>query len=256
MPASIASRMRSEVASVRPGTRSRAARPSDSGTRRLTTGRPVSMTWMRRLVAGFPAGATSGPVGRPAVAARIGRPTRRGRPAAGTPPPASDDPRRRGRGSGRSGRQASYQPCRRRLRIERLQACAGFGDVDVAALEGAQDVHARVIRLIVARAGPAHEAEIGGGLVLGDRWLGGTAVGSDGAGQGMVALRGRSGSGATDRSTVPRATDALRTWPRTPEAPAPRGGRIGRLEASRGSVDPATTSGITAGSDGPGPRSA
>src|SRR4051812_20474057 len=52
MPASIASRIRSEVASERPGTRSRAARPNDKGTRRLTTGRPVSRTWMRRLVAG------------------------------------------------------------------------------------------------------------------------------------------------------------------------------------------------------------
>src|SRR4051794_8099010 len=52
MPASIASRIRSEVASERPGTRSSAARPSDNGTRRLTTGRPVSRTWMRRLVAG------------------------------------------------------------------------------------------------------------------------------------------------------------------------------------------------------------
>ena len=59
MPASIASRMRSEVASESPGTRSRAARPSDNGTRRMT-GRPVSRTWMRRLVAGRGLGRSEG----------------------------------------------------------------------------------------------------------------------------------------------------------------------------------------------------
>ena len=52
IPAAIASRTRSEVMSEMPGTRPIAARPSASGTRRLTTVRPFSRTSIRRALPG------------------------------------------------------------------------------------------------------------------------------------------------------------------------------------------------------------
>ena len=97
MPAAIASRIRSEVASEIPGTWLIAARPSDSGIRRLMTVRPASATWTRSARAG-PAVAVAAPVVRVGRRRPADRDGRRGHRGSGRPPRPSADPRRRGGG--------------------------------------------------------------------------------------------------------------------------------------------------------------
>ena len=74
MPASIASRIRSEVASEMPGTWVIAARPSDSGMRRLMTVRPASVTSTRSVWAGVsPRPPLTGGAGSGRTTAALGR---------------------------------------------------------------------------------------------------------------------------------------------------------------------------------------
>ncbi len=254
MPASIASRMRSEVASVRPGTRSRAALPSESGTRRLTTGRPVSMTWMRRLLAGCPL--ARGDAGGGSVVGAVAPGIGRLRPVEGVQQPGrllrcqtalgdeAEDP------GDRVVRHPTSPPPATRHRAP--PGGAGFGNVDVAALEGAQDVHARVsIRLLVGRLKVAWSTR----SCIGGRARPGRPAGSAARRSGADGAQARALAAAFGRRRVGSRRDrAPSRVPPTASGEASdglgrgtlrlRGGgrsAVGAEAFGRGSEDPATT---------------
>ena len=182
------------------------------------------MTWMQGCWQACPAGGTPGPV-RPSgrCVPDPASPIRRGRPAAGTPRPVSDAPRRRGRGCGdgvvrirRAPPPATRYRAPRGARRPRQRRCRRA--------RGRQDVHARVIRLLVGRVVRSMLPR----SVAGSSWrgrLGGkTQVGRRGPGHGGAASVG-AGSRATNaaRSRVPPTPRVRhRTWPLTPDAPAPQ----------------------------------
>ena len=158
MPASIASRIRSEVASEMPGTWLIAARPSDSGMRRLMTVRPASVTWTRSDAGRARPAARSGPsprASRSAVSSAARRlvegvQDRAGlrRRSAGPRPPVAGPGRRRRQasGTGRTGRPTTSSGCGSPgPRIEGLEPTAGLRDVDLAPLERAQDAQPCVL---------------------------------------------------------------------------------------------------------------
>ena len=220
IPASIASRMRSDVASEMPGTWLSAARPRDSGMRRLTTVRPPSVTSTRSVLAGPVVGVGDG-LGLTAVRTR--RPQRvgvgaivegvedrscfvGGQPALGNQPedPLEGVVRHRSMRSGRTGVSvpstsslpvvvsaagASTSGAGRLVEridaIERLESAAGLGDIDLAALERAQDAQSRVV--VGSRDAPSSGRSTGGSAATG-------------------ASEGRGGSGAGEARPPASAT--------------------------------------------------
>ena len=168
----------------RPGTRSRANLPTAIGSRRLTT--------LPAVVTDLDAGASERCAGqtlpgaaraagrkpaarRPATAAvpppaRSTRPApRRGRRGSGRPPRRSAGPRPRAAGPRRADRRPSAPPpeAARAGFVERLEPVRGGLDVEVAALERAEDVEAgglaAVDRAVGARTRPRRPASSAGG---------------------------------------------------------------------------------------------